>query len=89
MNPMTISVLALVIAFILALVILWLSKMKFVLKDPHADKKEISWDKLLAYSGLFAVIIAIIVLLVTEVMNKNKGVKTGMSPSYRYCGAMH
>ena len=88
MNSMSMSIIALVIAFILALVILWVSKMKFVLKDPDAAKKEVAWDKILAYSALFAVIIAIVVLLVAEGMGKGKGGGGGgRSMGYRYCGA--
>lgn len=92
MNSMTSSVIALVVVFMLALVILSATKMKFVLKDPDATKKEIAWDKLMAYSGLFAVIVAIVVLLVMEAMGKGKGsvsTRGGMSPSFRYCGDMN
>ena len=86
MNATIMSIIALLIAFILAVIILWVSKIKFVLKNPNNVKKEIAWDKLLAYSGLFAVIIAIIVLLVSEGMGKGKMRSVSMSPSFRYCG---
>ena len=82
MNSTTLSVVALVLAFVLAAVVLWASKMKFVLKNPEATKKEVSWDKLLGYSGIFAIIIAIVVLIVFEGVDRVKG----GAMSYRYCG---
>lgn len=87
-NPILCSVLTLVVVFVIVLVVLMLVKPKFVCKD-DSSKKMVAWDKLIAYSALVAVIVAILTLLLGEVMTS----KSGPSPRYgrrsrfRYCGA--
>lgn len=91
MNPMWMSIIALVVVFIITWVVLYYTKWNFVLKDPKSPKKEVAIDKAVAYSGLVAILAAIIVLLVAQ---GGQGKKNGgmTSPSYshrfRYCGAM-
>lgn len=87
-NPILSSVVALVVVFVIVLVVLMLTKPKFVCKDDTA-KKQVAWDKLIAYSALIGVVVAILVLLIGEVMpsQKRTGSMYGRRSRFRYCGA--
>lgn len=88
-NPIVSSIVALVVVFVIVLVVLMLVKPKFVCKDDSA-KKKVAWDKLIAYSALIGVIVAILVLLLGEVMpgaNKSGSARYGRRSRFRYCGA--
>ncbi len=93
MNPMWMSIIALVVVFIVTWLVLYYTKWNFVLKDPKSPKKEVAVDKAVAYSGLVAILAAIIVLLASQGGKKNGRGATTASPSYshrfKYCGSMH
>ena len=95
MNPMWMSIIALVVVFIAVWVVLYYTKWNFVLKDPKSPKKEVAVDKAVAYSGLVAILAAIIVLLASQGGKGKKNSREAMmaAPSYshrfRYCGDMH
>jgi O-antigen/teichoic acid export membrane protein len=87
MNPMMMSVVALVVVLLLAIIILYFVKPSIVLKDANSTQKDIAWDKLVAYSGLVAILAAIVVLLVYQ--GKENYKPSMYSPKFKMCGTMH
>ena len=85
-NPVLTSIIVLVVVMIITMIILYMVKPKFTLKE-DSMKKEVAWDKLVAYSALIATIVAILCLLMCEVMKKGKGMSSfGRKSRFSYCG---
>lgn len=85
-NPVMFSVMILVIVMVITMVILYFTKPKFVVRE-DSMKKEVAWDKLVAYSALSGVIIAILALLYCEIVKKGRGMSSfGRKSRFGYCG---
>jgi hypothetical protein len=84
-NPVMMSIITLVVVMVITMVVIYFLKPKFALKE-DSMKKEIAWDKLVAYSSLVGVIVAILCLLICE-MKKGKGMSSfGKRSRFSYCG---
>jgi len=84
-DPVSASVLAIVVTFVVALVILYVAKPKMVRKANDSDaNKQIDWAKLVAYAALIAILVGLLVLLVLSFAVK----KTPTIASYRYGRSM-
>jgi len=84
-NPVLTSIIVLVVVMVITMVVIYFLKPKFALKE-DSMKKEVAWDKLVAYSALFATIVAILCLLICE-MKKGKGMSSfGRKSRFSYCG---
>lgn len=85
-NPVLTSIIVLVVVMVITMVVLYFVKPKFVTKEDSL-KKEVALDKLLAYSALVGVVLAILCLLMCEVMGKGKGMSSfGRRSRFSYCG---
>ncbi len=80
-KPIMFSVCVLVVVFVVVMVALWFAKPKFVLKEDSV-KKEVAMDKLVAWSALVAVVLAIVALVLPEMFGK----KSLSMSRFRMCG---
>ena len=82
-DPIKVSVVSILVAFIIAFVFLYAVKPKFVMKvDTSSQTLVLSYPLLFIYSGLFAILIGIIALLWRSAM-KNGGVSSYQGGSFK------
>jgi hypothetical protein len=85
-NPVLMSIVVLVVVMVITMVVLYFVKPKLIIKE-DSMKKEVAWDKLVAYSALVGVVVAILALLWCEIMKKGKGMSSfGRKSRFGYCG---
>ena len=84
-NPISLSLISLVITFVITSIIYYFTKPKFILTDP-TDKTKIAWDKFVAYAVLVSLIIAIVVLIISNLtMKRRKSSVSSSSSGFSFC----